>query len=157
MRAVYVVLVPGKRMLTLMAQTLLLSCCVGVGGRRRIGAGGQSAGAYQSGKWIVAGPRSDCWPVTDAIRRITTGPLALRLLHAQIVIVPLVLLFSGVSERPLASERVRNRRDVFDAALVQHLMLLAGTVRLQSAGDRTTVGRTGVIFRLTPGNRYLPC
>lgn len=54
--------VPGKRgsVLTLMmAQTLLLSCCGESAGRRPSWLGGQPAGAYQSGKWIVAGPRSD--------------------------------------------------------------------------------------------------
>ncbi|ELP7429775.1 ABC transporter permease [Salmonella enterica] len=67
-------------------------------------------------------------PCSDAIRRITTGPLWRWLLHAQIVIVPLALLFSGTFDNLSLLKEYTNRQDVFDAALVQHLMLLAGTV-----------------------------
>lgn len=43
---------------------------------------------------------------SDAIRRITTGPLWRWLLHAQIVIVPLALLFSGTFDNLSLLERV---------------------------------------------------
>ncbi|EOV5570122.1 ABC transporter permease [Salmonella enterica subsp. enterica serovar Cerro] len=41
---------------------------------------------------------------------------------------PLALLFSGTFDNLSLLKEYTNRQDVFDAALVQHLMLLAGTV-----------------------------
>ncbi len=79
-----------------------------------------------SGLWLGLGLM--LLACSDAIRRITVGPLWRWLLHAQIVIVPLALLFSGTFDNLSLLKEYTNRQDVFDAALVQHLMLLAGTV-----------------------------
>ncbi|HCT5819365.1 TPA: ABC transporter permease [Citrobacter sedlakii] len=65
---------------------------------------------------------------SDAIRRITVQPLWRWVLHAQIAIVPLALLFSGAFDALSLLKEYANRQDVFDDALAQHLTLLLGTV-----------------------------
>ncbi len=65
---------------------------------------------------------------SDAIRRITTYPLWRWLLHIQIAIIPLWLLFSGMLNDLSIMKEYANRQDVFDDALAQHLTLLFGSV-----------------------------
>ncbi|POT59653.1 osmoprotectant uptake system permease [Citrobacter amalonaticus] len=65
---------------------------------------------------------------SDAIRRIVRSPLWRWILHVQIAIVPLVLLFSGTFDALSLLKEYANRQAVFDDALVQHLTLLVGTV-----------------------------
>jgi osmoprotectant transport system permease protein len=65
---------------------------------------------------------------SDAIRRLSPQPLWRWLLQAQIWILPLLLLFSGELNALSLLKEYANREDVFDAALVQHLTLLVGTL-----------------------------
>lgn len=124
--------VPGKRgsVLTLMmAQTLFIVMLWGVGrAATQLAQEGSPLARTSLGSGLWLGLGLMLLACSDAIRRITTGPLWRWLLHAQIVIVPLALLFSGTFDNLSLLKEYTNRRDVFDAALVQHLMLLAGTV-----------------------------
>ncbi|HGB7994804.1 TPA: ABC transporter permease [Salmonella enterica subsp. enterica serovar Enteritidis] len=124
--------VPGKRgsVLTLMmAQTLFIVMLWGVGRvATQLAQEGSPLARTSLGSGLWLGLGLMLLACSDAIRRITTGPLWRWLLHAQIVIVPLVLLFSGTFDNLSLLKEYTNRQDVFDAALVQHLMLLAGTV-----------------------------
>ncbi|MCR6680043.1 ABC transporter permease, partial [Escherichia marmotae] len=61
---------------------------------------------------------------SDAIRRISTHPLWRRLLHMQIAIITLWLLYSGTLKDLSLMKDYANRQDVFDDALGQHLTLL---------------------------------
>lgn len=79
-----------------------------------------------SGFWLWLG--LTLLACSDAIRRITSRPLWRWFLHAQIAVVPLALLFSGSLNDLSLLKEYANRQDVFDAALVQHLTILAGTV-----------------------------
>ncbi len=84
---------------------------------------------------------------SDAIRRITVGPLWRWLLHAQIVIVPLALLFSEHVRQPLASrKRVYQPPGCFRYRAEVQVMLLAGTVRRRWRSDYRWA--SGVIFPL---------
>jgi osmoprotectant transport system permease protein len=65
---------------------------------------------------------------SDAIRRITAQALWRWALHAQIFIVPLVLLFSGTFNDLSLLKEYANRQDVFNDALAQHLTILFATV-----------------------------
>ncbi|EDR6787873.1 hypothetical protein C0S85_003383 [Salmonella enterica subsp. enterica serovar Ohio] len=124
--------VPGKRgsVLTLMmAQTLFIVMLWGVGrAATQLAQEGSPLARTSLGSGLWLGLGLMLLACSDAIRRITVGPLWRWLLHAQIVIVPLVLLFSGTFDNLSLLKEYTNRQDVFDAALVQHLMLLAGTV-----------------------------
>ncbi|MDJ3774939.1 ABC transporter permease [Salmonella enterica] len=124
--------VPGKRgsVLTLMmAQTLFIVMLWGVGrAATQLAQEGSPLARTSLGSGLWLGLGLMLLACSDAIRRITVGPLWRWLLHAQIVIVPLALLFSGTFDNLSLLKEYTNRQDVFDAALVQHLMLLAGTV-----------------------------
>lgn len=102
--------VPGKRgsVLTLMmAQTLFIVMLWGVGrAATQLAQEGSPLARTSLGSGLWLGLGLMLLACSDAIRRITVGPLWRWLLHAQIVIVPLVLLFSGTFRQPLASERV---------------------------------------------------
>ncbi|KLV66552.1 ABC transporter membrane protein [Citrobacter sp. MGH106] len=65
---------------------------------------------------------------SDAIRRITSQPLWRWILHTQIAVVPLALLFFGTFNDLSLLKEYTNRQDVFDDALAQHLTILVGTV-----------------------------
>ncbi|WP_339026203.1 ABC transporter permease [Leclercia pneumoniae] len=65
---------------------------------------------------------------SDAIRRLSTQPVWRWLLHAQIWILPLALLFSGELNSLSLLKEYANRQEVFDNALAQHLTLLLGTL-----------------------------
>jgi osmoprotectant transport system permease protein len=65
---------------------------------------------------------------SDAIRRLCSQPVWRWLLHAQIWILPLVLLFSGELNALSLLKEYANRQEVFDNALAQHLTLLLGTL-----------------------------
>lgn len=65
---------------------------------------------------------------SDAIRRLTGQPVWRWLLHAQIWVVPLALLFSGELNGLSLLKEYANRQEVFDNALAQHLTLLLGTL-----------------------------
>lgn len=129
--------VPGKRgsVLTLMvAQTLFIVMLWGVGrAATQLAQEGSPLARTSLGSGLWLGLGLTLLACSDAIRRITVGPLWRWLLHAQIVIVPLALLFSGTFDNLSLLKEYTNRQDVFDAALVQHLMLLAGTVLLALA------------------------
>ncbi|EGM6609096.1 ABC transporter permease [Salmonella enterica] len=128
--------VPGKRgsVLTLIvAQTLFIVMLWGVGrAATQLAQEGSPLARTSLGSGLWLGLGLTLLACSDAIRRITVGltvgPLWRWLLHAQIVIVPLALLFSGTFDNLSLLKEYTNRQDVFDAALVQHLMLLAGTV-----------------------------
>lgn len=92
------------------------------------GAKWQCAGAYQlgSGFWLAAALA--LLACSDAIRRISTHPLWRWLLHMQIAIIPLWLLYSGTLNDLSLMKEYANRQDVFDDALAQHLTLLFGAV-----------------------------
>ncbi|MCZ8878595.1 ABC transporter permease [Escherichia albertii] len=79
-----------------------------------------------SGFWLAAA--LSLLACSDAIRRITTYPLWRWLLHIQIAIIPLWLLFSGMLNDLSIMKEYANRQDVFDDALAQHLTLLFGSV-----------------------------
>ncbi len=82
---------------------------------------------------------------SDAIRRITVGPLWRWLLHAHRHCCPVAaLLFSGVRQ-PAASESIPTAGDVvFDAAGAA--FDVTGGHGAAGAGDRTTVGRLVLFF-----------
>lgn len=65
---------------------------------------------------------------SDAVRRITSQPLWRWILHTQIAVVPLALLFFGTFNDLSLLKEYTNRQDVFDDALAQHLTILVGTV-----------------------------
>lgn len=65
---------------------------------------------------------------SDVIRRLTGQPVWRWLLHAQIWIIPLALLFSGELNGLSLLKEYANRQEVFDNALTQHLILLLGTL-----------------------------
>ncbi|BBU82638.1 osmoprotectant uptake system permease [Escherichia coli] len=83
-----------------------------------------------SGFWLAAalGGCSALLACSDAIRRISTHPLWRWLLHMQIAIIPLWLLYSGTLNDLSLMKEYANRQDVFDDALAQHLTLLFGAV-----------------------------
>ncbi|KHP80687.1 osmoprotectant uptake system permease [Salmonella enterica subsp. enterica serovar Senftenberg] len=91
--------VPGKRgsVLTLMmAQTLFIVMLWGVGrAATQLAQEGSPLARTSLGSGLWLGLGLMLLACSDAIRRITVGPLWRWLLHAQIVIVPLALLFSG--------------------------------------------------------------
>ncbi|WP_061709714.1 ABC transporter permease [Pseudenterobacter timonensis] len=65
---------------------------------------------------------------SDAIRRLTRHPLWRWLLHAQLWILPLALLFSGELNHLSLLKEYANRQEIFDNALLQHLTILIGTL-----------------------------
>lgn len=65
---------------------------------------------------------------SDVIRRLTHQPFWRWLLHAQIWILPLGLLFSGELNSLSLLKEYANRQDVFDDAFLQHLTILIGTL-----------------------------
>lgn len=65
---------------------------------------------------------------SDAIRRITEQASWRWLLHAQMFILPLVLLFSGTFNDLSLLKEYANRQDVFNDATAQHLTILFATV-----------------------------
>ncbi len=79
-----------------------------------------------SGFWLAAALA--LLACSDAIRRISTHPLWRWLLHMQIAIIPLWLLYSGTLNNLSLMKEYANRQDVFDDALAQHLTLLFGAV-----------------------------
>lgn len=79
-----------------------------------------------SGFWLAAALA--LLACSDAIRRISTHPLWRWLLHMQIAIIPLWLLYSGTLNDLSLMKEYANRQDVFDDALAQHLTLLFGAV-----------------------------
>ena len=79
-----------------------------------------------SGFWLAAALA--LLACSDAIRRISTHPLWRWLLHMQIAIIPLWLLYSGALNDLSLMKEYANRQDVFDDALAQHLTLLFGAV-----------------------------
>lgn len=99
------------------------------------GKGGDTTGAngsalartsLGSGFWLAAALA--LLACSDAIRRISTHPLWRWLLHMQIAIIPLWLLYSGTLNDLSLMKEYANRQDVFDDALAQHLTLLFGAV-----------------------------
>ncbi|MEA1065464.1 ABC transporter permease [Erwinia sp. HR93] len=79
-----------------------------------------------SGLWLLL---ALCLLVcSDAARRLTPGRLWRWLLQAQIWIVPTLLLLYGALDALSLMKEYANRRDVFDAALGRHLLLLGGTL-----------------------------
>lgn len=66
--------------------------------------------------------------ITDTVRQLTRHRLAQLLLNLQVWLLPLLLLFSGQLNDLSLLKEYANRQAVFDAALVRHLTLLAGTV-----------------------------
>jgi len=66
--------------------------------------------------------------ITDTVRQLTRHRLAQLLLNLQVWLLPLLLLFSGQLNDLSLLKEYANRQTVFDAALVRHLTLLAGTV-----------------------------
>ncbi|HHF8124275.1 ABC transporter permease [Escherichia coli] len=69
-----------------------------------------------SGFWLAAALA--LLACSDAIRRISTHPLWRWLLHMQIAIIPLWLLYSGTLNDLSLMKEYANRQDVFDDALV---------------------------------------
>lgn len=65
---------------------------------------------------------------SDAIRRLTANPLWRWLLHAQIWLLPLLMLHAGHLNSLSLLKEYANRQDVFNDALAQHLTLLFGTL-----------------------------
>ncbi|MNT10738.1 putative osmoprotectant uptake system permease protein YehY [compost metagenome] len=65
---------------------------------------------------------------SDAIRRLTQHPLWRWLLHAQIWVLPLALLFSGELNTLSLLKEYANRQEIFNDALLQHLTILFGTL-----------------------------
>ncbi|MDN8556039.1 ABC transporter permease [Citrobacter werkmanii] len=65
---------------------------------------------------------------SDAIRRITRQMLWRWMLHAQLFVMPIVLLLSGTFNDLSLLKEYANRHDVFNDALAQHLTILFGTV-----------------------------
>lgn len=74
-----------------------------------VGAGGQPLARTSLGSGLWLGLGLMLLACSDAIRRITTGPLWRWLLHAQIVIVPLALLFSGTFDNLSLLKEYTNR------------------------------------------------
>ncbi|EKS2199642.1 ABC transporter permease [Salmonella enterica] len=119
--------IPGKRgnVLTLMmAQTLFIVMLWGVGrAATQLAQEGSPLARTSLGSGLWLGLGLMLLACSDAIRRITTGPLWRWLLHAQIAIVPLALLFSGTFDNLSLLKEYTNRQDVFDAALAIGLPL----------------------------------
>ncbi|SCB97446.1 ABC transporter permease [Kosakonia oryziphila] len=65
---------------------------------------------------------------SDAIRRLASHPVWRWLLNAQIWCLPLLLLLRGELDDLSLLHEYRNRQEVFNDALVQHLTLLFGTL-----------------------------
>lgn len=65
---------------------------------------------------------------SDAIRRLASHPVWRWLLNAQIWCLPLFLLLSGALDDLSLLHEYRNRQEVFNDALAQHLTLLFGTL-----------------------------
>lgn len=65
---------------------------------------------------------------SDAIRRITRQMLWRWVLHAQLFVMPIVLLLSGTFNDLSLLKEYANRQDVFNDALAQHMTILFGTV-----------------------------
>ncbi|EHG00564.1 ABC transporter permease [Escherichia coli cloneA_i1] len=89
-------------------------------------AGALARTSLGSGFWLAAALA--LLACSDAIRRISTHPLWRWLLHMQIAIIPLWLLYSGTLNDLSLMKEYANRQDVFDDALAQHLTLLFGAV-----------------------------
>lgn len=79
-----------------------------------------------SGFWLGLGLM--LLAASDAIRLITERASWRWLLHAQIFILPLVLLLSGTFNDLSLLKEYANRQDVFNDALAQHLTILFATV-----------------------------
>ncbi len=79
-----------------------------------------------SGLWLLLA--LNLLLASDAIRRLTPRALLRWLLNAAMWLVPLWLLFSGRFDNLSLLKEYANRQDVFDQALYQHLVLLAGTL-----------------------------
>ena len=65
---------------------------------------------------------------SDAIRRLTVNPVWRWLLHAQIWLLPVLILQSGQLDHLSLLKEYANRQDVFNDALAQHLTLLFATL-----------------------------
>ncbi|SFQ96118.1 osmoprotectant transport system permease protein [Enterobacter sp. kpr-6] len=65
---------------------------------------------------------------SDAIRRLTVNPVWRWLLHAQIWLLPVLILQSGQLDHLSLLKEYANRKDVFNDALAQHLTLLFATL-----------------------------
>lgn len=65
---------------------------------------------------------------SEAIRRLSPGPVWRWLLHAQIWWLPVMLLLSGQLDNLSLLKEYVNRQDVFDDALGRHLALLFATL-----------------------------
>lgn len=102
-----------------------------------VGAGRAAVQLAQNGSSLArTSPGSGLWLAlalclliaSDAVRRLTSRTLWRWLLNAQIWLLPALLLGLGaLNDLSLLKEYV-NRRDVFDDALSQHLILLFGTL-----------------------------
>ncbi|EFE10213.1 ABC transporter, permease protein [Citrobacter youngae ATCC 29220] len=79
-----------------------------------------------SGFWLGLGLM--LLAASDAIRRITRQALWRWVLHAQLFLMPIVLLLSGTFNDLSLLKEYANRQDVFNDALAQHLTILLGTV-----------------------------
>ena len=102
-----------------------------------------------SGFWLAAALA--LLACSDAIRRISTHPLWRWLLHMQIAIIPLWLLYSGTLNDLSLMKEYANRQDVFDDALAQHLTLLFGAA---CVSDWCAVGRLVLLFHCAAGGDF---
>ncbi|SQI22900.1 osmoprotectant uptake system permease [Salmonella enterica subsp. arizonae] len=146
--------VPGKRgsVLTLiLAQTLFIVMLWGVGrAATQLAQEGSPLARTSLGSGLWLGLGLTLLACSDAIRRITVGPLWRWLLHAQIVIVPLALLFSGTFDNLSLLKEYANRQDVFRCRAGSTFDITGGH-GAAGAGDRAAVGRLVLFFRLAPG------
>nr|WP_263450759.1 ABC transporter permease [Klebsiella grimontii] len=101
------------------------------------GAGRAAVQLAQSGSPLArTSPGSGLWLAlalclliaSDAVRRLTSRALWRWLLNAQIWLLPALLLGLGALNDLSLLKEYFNRRDVFDDALSQHLLLLFGTL-----------------------------
>jgi osmoprotectant transport system permease protein len=124
--------VPGKRggVLTLLAAETLVALMLW-------GAGEAARDLARTGSPLArTGPGSGLWlglalgllACSDAVRRITTSPVWRWALHVQIALAPLALLLCGAFDDLALLKEYVNRREVFNQALAQHMILLVGAV-----------------------------
>ena len=117
-------------MLALLAAELMLAAIIWLSGHQatllsqqgsRLARTSFASGLWCSGALILL-------LITDQVRQLTRHRLAQLLLNLQVWLLPLLLLFSGQLNDLSLLKEYANRQTVFDAALVRHLTLLAGTV-----------------------------
>ncbi len=124
--------IPGKsgNVLTLVVVQLLVIAALFMAGKTatHLAQTGTAVARTSLGSGFWLGVGGLLLAGSDAIRRITARPLWRWVLHAQIVIVPVVLLLSGTLNDLSLLKEYANRQDVFDDALAQHLTILFGTV-----------------------------